>query len=79
MKTKKTTSNKRFYVIDHDHNYDPIVVKATNTKKASEAAIELWDGAEPRVIFVYEMINPHTVTIARTLTVTKGAKNDIED
>ena len=83
MKTKKVTGNKRFCVIAPDNWHETMLFKANNPEEAVEKAIDKWDtninGPNPCVFFVYEMVDPHTVTIARTATVTKGVKNDIED
>lgn len=83
MKTKKATDNKRFCVIDPDNWHETMLVKANNPEEAVKKAVDEWEtdvnGPNPYVFFVYEMVDPHTVTIARTATVTKGAKDDIED
>lgn len=83
MKTKKTTGNKRFCVIEPDNWHETMLVKANNPEEAVKKAVDEWakdvKGPNPYVFFVYEMVDPHTVTIARTATVTKGVKNDIED
>jgi len=83
MKPKKTTGNKRFCVIEPDNWHETMLVKANNPEEAVKKAVDEWEkavnGPNPYVFFVYEMVDPHTVTIARTATVTKGVKNDIED
>jgi hypothetical protein len=83
MKTKKATGDKRFCVIDPDNWHETMLIKANNPEETVKKAIDEWEidvnGPNPFTFFVYEMVNPHTITITRTATITKGVKNDIED